>query len=134
MVLKKVMKTYLHLFNKQYPVNSNNNVGIYFLRNSPGMVPVPNSIEEAESVLPEYFDYGILNAHPLYMLNQVLTKVYTPLLSYREDHFVGKMKPILSGEEEPSTNKVDDEKEMRVSLKNKVFFLNLKLVFISRND
>ncbi len=86
---------------------------MYFLRNTSGMVPVPNTVEESDQTLPQYFDYGLLNSHPLYMLNQVLTKVYTPLLSYRErpeDHSAGQIKAI-KGED-----KVDDEKEMRVSL------------------
>ena len=100
----------MNLFNKRYPVNTNNEKSIYFLRNTSGMVPVPNTLDEAETTLPEYFDYGILNAHPLYMLNQVLTKVYTPLLSYRDDHF-NKKKAITSEDDKPE---VVDEKELRV--------------------
>jgi hypothetical protein len=83
------------------------------------MVPVPNTLDEAETTLPEYFDYGILNAHPLYMLNQVLTKVYTPLLSYRDDHF-SKQKAITSEDEKPE---VVDEKEIRVKHLNNFFIL-----------
>ncbi len=128
--MKKVLKTYLHLFVKNYPPNINNKLSMYFLRNSSGMVPVPNTLDEADVVLTPYFDYGLLNSHPLYMLNQVLTKVYTPLLSYRErpeDHLMGQMKAITNGEnkteETQYQNKADDEKEMRVRTKGKKKFI-----------
>lgn len=102
------------MFNKQYPVNTNNNKSVYFLRNTSGMVPVPNTVEEAELTMSEFFDYGILNAHPLYMLNQVLTKVYTPLLSYRSDHVKKPKAAITNGDEKPAEPEVEDEKEIRV--------------------
>ena len=55
---------------------------IYFLRNSTGMVPLPNSIEDAEAMLPNQFEMGVLNGHSLVMLEQVITQVYMPLLSF----------------------------------------------------
>ncbi len=58
-----------------YPPDISSKLTIYFLRTSVGTVHVPNSIEEADTLLPEFFDYGILNSHPLFMLNQMLTKV-----------------------------------------------------------
>ena len=117
MVLKKILRTYLHLFCKTYPPNINNKLSMYFLRNTAGMVPVPNTVDEADVVLPQYFDYGLLNSHPLYMLNQVLTKVYTPLLSYRErpeDHHPGQMKAITSGDKNETISRADEEKAQRV--------------------
>lgn len=58
-----------------YPPDISSKLTIYFLRTSAGTVQVPNSLEEAETILPSFFDYGILNSHPLFMLNQMLTKV-----------------------------------------------------------
>ena len=48
---------------------------LYFLRNTPGMVPLPNSIEEANEMLPAYFEFGILNGHSLIMLEQIIGQV-----------------------------------------------------------
>ena len=48
---------------------------IYFLRNTPGMVTLPNSIEEANQVLPGQFEIGILNGHSLLMLEQIISQV-----------------------------------------------------------
>lgn len=48
---------------------------VYFLRNTPGMVPLPNSSEEANSELPGYFEMGILNGHSLVMLEQIISQV-----------------------------------------------------------
>ena len=48
---------------------------IYFLRNTEGMVPLPNTIDEANEVLPSQFEMGILNGHSLVMLEQVMTQV-----------------------------------------------------------
>lgn len=48
---------------------------VYFLRNTPGMVPLPNSAEEANSELPGYFEMGILNGHSLVMLEQIISQV-----------------------------------------------------------
>lgn len=58
-----------------YPPDINSKLTIFFLRTSHGTVQAPNSIEEADIILPSFFDYGILNSHPLFMLNQILTKV-----------------------------------------------------------
>ena len=48
---------------------------VYFLRNTPGMVPLPNSIEEANEMLPSFFEFGILNGHSLIMLEQIIGQV-----------------------------------------------------------
>jgi hypothetical protein len=69
------MRTYLFMNCGTYPPDISSKLTIYFLRTSVGTVHVPNSIEEADTLLPEFFDYGILNSHPLFMLNQMLTKV-----------------------------------------------------------
>ena len=52
---------------------------LFLLRNSEGMVPLPNTIEEATETLPSYFETGILNGHSLLMLEQIITQVLTIL-------------------------------------------------------
>ena len=101
-----------------YPSNLSSKVSIYFLRTTPGTVNLPNNFEEAHEVLPQYFDFGILNSHPLFLLSQMLTKVYNPLLSYRGDldePLLPRLALKQKGEEqETTTDKVDDEKLARV--------------------
>lgn len=48
---------------------------VYFLRTTDGMVPLPNTMDEANNVLPGLFEIGILNGHSLVMLQQVINKV-----------------------------------------------------------
>lgn len=47
----------------------------YLLRNSEGMIPLPNTVEEANETVPSYFETGILNGHSLLMLEQIITQV-----------------------------------------------------------
>lgn len=49
---------------------------VYFIRNTPGMVDLPNTIDEAHEILPQFFEYGILNGHSLVMLEQIITQVF----------------------------------------------------------
>lgn len=57
---------------------------VYFMRVTDGMVPVPMSAEEARDTMPSLFEVGLLNAHTLVMLEQVVTQIYMPLLSYSQ--------------------------------------------------
>ncbi len=59
----------------KYPSDISSQLCIYFLRNTTGAVTVPFNLDEANNTMPKYFDFGILNSHPLFMLNQILTKV-----------------------------------------------------------
>ena len=107
-----------------YPSDLTNKMSVFFLRTTPGIVPLPNSFDETDVVLPHFFDFGLLNSHPLFMLNQMLTKIYTPLLSYKGDDRLlvghkaaGSRKAIKPAgeEEEDVVDKVDSEKAARVS-------------------
>ena len=49
---------------------------VYFLRTTEGMVPLPNTISEANISLPGLFEIGLLNGHSLLMLQQVINKVF----------------------------------------------------------
>ena len=48
---------------------------IYFLRNTPGMVELPNTLDEANNTLPSFFEFGVLNGSTLTMLEHVITQV-----------------------------------------------------------
>lgn len=119
MVIKNIMKTYLYMHCGTYPSDITSQVCIYFLRNTPGAVPVPISQSDANNTLPKHFDFGVLNSHPLYMLNQMLTKVYTPLLSYsgqESDEILSKKQEALESESNKLEDKVENEKAARVSV------------------
>ncbi len=48
----------------------------YFLRNTEGMVPLPNSLDEANESLPALFENGLLNNNSLIMLEQIINQVW----------------------------------------------------------
>ncbi|PVD32839.1 hypothetical protein C0Q70_08286 [Pomacea canaliculata] len=83
-ILQKVSRTYLYLCYQHLPEEVIEESCIYFLRNSPGMVPLPNSIEEANEMLPLYFEFGLLNGHSLVMLEQIISQVFMPLMSHSQ--------------------------------------------------
>lgn len=73
--MRKITKTYLFMYCGTYPSDISSKMSMFFLRTTPGAVHLPISLEEAHLTLPHYFDFGILNSHPLLLLNQTLTKV-----------------------------------------------------------
>ena len=79
-----MIRTYLHLCCGEVLGEMSNHDCIYFLRLGDGMVPLPNSLEEANEIMPSVLEVGLLNAHTLVMLEQVITQVYMPLLSYNQ--------------------------------------------------
>ena len=44
---------------------------VFFMRTTSDMVSLPSSMEEANELLPELFEIGVLNGHSLVMLEQV---------------------------------------------------------------
>ncbi|XP_041455872.1 dynein heavy chain 10, axonemal-like [Lytechinus variegatus] len=76
------MRTLLYMCHGHVPEQVAEEDCIYFIRNTPGMVDLPNTMDEAQSMLPKFFEYGILNGHSLVMLEQIITQVYIPLLSF----------------------------------------------------
>ena len=63
------------------PEGSQDLDSVYFLRTTEGMVPLPNTIGEANATLPGLFEIGLLNGHSLLMLQQVINKVRRLLLA-----------------------------------------------------
>ena len=55
-------------------------VGFFFIRTTQDSIPVPSSPEEANTVLPRYFETGSINSKPLNALERVLTHIYIPML------------------------------------------------------
>lgn len=121
-----------------YPSDLSNKLSVFFLRTTPGIVLLPNSHDEADLVLPQFFDFGLLNSHPLFMLNQMLTKIYSPLLSYRgADDLMPQQKQRKAikassqqleqqqqqqQRDDEIVDKVDSEKAARVNKKFAFFF------------
>ncbi|XP_064619187.1 dynein axonemal heavy chain 10-like isoform X2 [Lineus longissimus] len=120
-VIVKVMRTYLHMSYQHLPEKVAEVDCIYFLRNTPGMVPLPNTIEEANDMLPSYFEMGILNGHSLVMLEQVITKVYMPILSFNQHKngdASGKSEHPPTREDKSAAHEIereDTKEEMSVS-------------------
>ncbi|XP_077995609.1 dynein axonemal heavy chain 10-like isoform X2 [Glandiceps talaboti] len=92
-VIQKVERTILHMCHGHLPEEVSEQDCVYFIRNTPGMVELPNTIEEADDMLPKYFEFGILNGHSLVMLEQVIKQVYMPLLSFNT-HKNGDGSPV----------------------------------------
>ncbi|XP_076108254.1 dynein axonemal heavy chain 10-like isoform X2 [Mytilus galloprovincialis] len=95
-IKQKVLRTYLFMCYLHLPEEVADQVDcVYFLRNTPGMVPLPNSMEEANETLPAYFEMGTINSNSvLVMLEQVISQVYMPLLSYNQHKNGEGPKPI----------------------------------------
>ena len=67
--------TYLYMVYQQLPEEVSQYTTVYFLRNTPGMVTLPNTMDEAHEILPALFEIGVLNGHTLIMLEQMITQV-----------------------------------------------------------
>ena len=70
-----VTRTYMYMCFNFLPEEARDLDSVYFLRTTEGMVPLPNTISEADSMLPGLFEIGLLNGHSLMMLQQVINKV-----------------------------------------------------------
>ena len=65
----------------EIPATASEGKSIYFMkRDSKDPVPIPTSIEEADELLPTLFEVGSLTGNSLTMLEQIVSKVYVPLL------------------------------------------------------
>ena len=73
--IQKVEKTYLYLTWGHLREGQTEHTALYLLRVSDGMVPLPNSIAEANESLPSFFEIGVLTGHSLLMLEQLLIQV-----------------------------------------------------------
>ncbi|KAJ3349859.1 Dynein heavy chain 10, axonemal [Entophlyctis luteolus] len=74
----------LHLCVETLPEKATEVNSMYFLKNVPDSIPVPQSAEDAERTMPKYFEMGYFSGHALLMLERVLTEIYIPLLNNSE--------------------------------------------------
>ena len=116
-IIQKVERTYLYMCQGHLPEEVSDKDCVYFLRNSEGMVPLPNTIEEANDQLPAMFEMGILNGHTLIMLEQVISLIYMPLLAFNQHKNGGDSAKMLrenSGSPQPASRQTtmafEDEK------------------------
>ncbi|TPX78384.1 hypothetical protein CcCBS67573_g00352 [Chytriomyces confervae] len=79
----------LHMCIESLPEKAAEVNSIYFLKNLPGSVPMPHSIEDAATSMPKYFEIGYFSGHALRMLERVLTEVYLPLLNNVDERAAG---------------------------------------------
>uniref|UniRef100_A0A1I8GPI6 DHC_N1 domain-containing protein n=1 Tax=Macrostomum lignano TaxID=282301 RepID=A0A1I8GPI6_9PLAT len=102
-VIRNVMVTYLHVSYMDIPEAGRQTKCYYLIRNSEGMVPLPNSLAEARQTLPQYFQSGFIDAsEPLKMLAQLITNVYSPLLSYHQHKSTSRSKSSDSKDSRPT--------------------------------
>ncbi|XP_074868493.1 dynein axonemal heavy chain 10-like [Carettochelys insculpta] len=57
---------------------------MFFLRDTRETVSEPNDVNEANEVLPELLECGILNGHTLLMLKNIFSQVFLPALLYNQ--------------------------------------------------
>lgn len=74
-VIQKVWRTYLHSSYGKLNESILDQTIVYFVRTFSDMVPLPNSLADAETTLPAMFEMGVLNSHALVMLEQILSQV-----------------------------------------------------------
>ena len=74
-IIQSILRTYLYMCYGHLPEELAEKDCVYFLRNTPGMVSLPNSVDEANEDLPALIEMGVLNGHSLVMLEQVITQV-----------------------------------------------------------
>ncbi|XP_059165934.1 dynein axonemal heavy chain 10-like isoform X2 [Physella acuta] len=139
-IIQKVWRTYLQMCYEHLPEENNDHESIYFIRNTVGMVPLPATLSEAEEILPSYLEYGILNGHSLLMLEQIITKVYMPLLSFNQHRNGGvesstaiknQSRAVSRQETGTSTSKEETAKQDVVESKSKAllrdeFLINMQ--------
>ena len=74
--MRQIWRTYLQMCFGHLPEEAMQYDSVYFLRTTPGMVPLPGNMEEADEILPPCFEMGILNGHSLVMLEQIINQVW----------------------------------------------------------
>ena len=89
MVDKIVSKYELFMTFKHLPEDIDT-LGFYFMRTSTNPIPVPSSLEQAESILPACFETGTIGPKPLTGLEKILTQVYIPMLMLQGIVFIFK--------------------------------------------
>lgn len=81
-IIQKVDIEHVYMHYEFLPSKYASCSSIYFIRTQPTVVvPMPQNYEEME-ILPEHFEYGLLNGHTLVMLDQIINNIYLARLSF----------------------------------------------------
>ncbi|XP_025092040.1 dynein heavy chain 10, axonemal-like isoform X1 [Pomacea canaliculata] len=81
LITHMVMKTYIYMY-FDYPEERLVERSFFIIRNSGGELPLPATKKEADMILPSYFEFGDSDKFILLQMQQMLDKVYRPLLAY----------------------------------------------------
>ncbi|XP_033627732.1 dynein heavy chain 10, axonemal-like [Asterias rubens] len=116
-ITQTITRTLLHMCHGNVPDEVCDNDCIYFLRNTPGMVELPNTLDEANNTLPSFFEFGVLNGSTLTMLEHVITQVYIPLLSFNshkngEGSQIGDQQAALSSTSQEDLDEESDDEDL----------------------
>ncbi|XP_030648846.1 dynein heavy chain 10, axonemal [Chanos chanos] len=74
----------LHVAVNQVPERFMKSNVLYFLRNTKETINEPVDTNEANNLMPQFLEMGMLNGHSLLMLRDVISYVYIPLLSVNQ--------------------------------------------------
>ncbi|XP_069475795.1 dynein axonemal heavy chain 10 [Ambystoma mexicanum] len=83
-IIQTIYHPVLHLAYNSIPEQFINANVLFFLRNTQEPIAEPKEMDEANSYMPKLVEYGILNGHPLMMLQHIFSQVFMPLLSYNQ--------------------------------------------------
>ena len=130
-MVQKVYRTLLFASCDVIPSVADDTNAVYFQRTTTGPVPLPSSIDEANEVMPNLFEFGSLNENAtLLMLDQVLQNVYIPILSYcgtRSSEQATSAESATTSGETPRSRRdsSDDASKGRVVIRDE-FLINLQ--------
>ncbi|XP_060639849.2 dynein axonemal heavy chain 10-like [Anolis sagrei] len=83
-VKREVYNQYYYMAMTDFSDDFVENDIVFFLRDTSETVTEPNDLIEANDVLPEVLEYGILNGHTLVMLKQLLGLVFLPAMCHNQ--------------------------------------------------
>lgn len=72
------MQPFLYMYQQHLPLDIMEKDFVYFVRSTTGEVPMPNTVEDAEEILPIYFSFGYSNCNTLVMIELLLGQVQKP--------------------------------------------------------
>uniref|UniRef100_A0A8C0ZLW2 AAA+ ATPase domain-containing protein n=1 Tax=Castor canadensis TaxID=51338 RepID=A0A8C0ZLW2_CASCN len=79
-----VEKPQLQVFYTPLPEDFQDQNMVFFLRNTTETIAEPSDMKEAMEIMPQTLEYGILNAHTLHFLRDVICEVFLPALSFNQ--------------------------------------------------
>ncbi|XP_075852592.1 dynein axonemal heavy chain 10 [Microcebus murinus] len=79
-----VDKVYLHMLCTPVPEEFLDQNIVFFLRNTKEAVAEATDMKEAMEMMPETLEYGIINAHVLHFLRDIICQVFLPALSFNQ--------------------------------------------------